>query len=112
MLGRVLAAVAAPRYDAQRRQPVHERQGSQGIETRAEPRVLHDDRWPSAGQPGAARHADGDVLPNGGHVGQTRPALESRDDALDERTGNPGEEIEARADQSLGEGGPGHYDVR
>src|SRR5262249_4297388 len=112
MLGRVLAAVAAPRHDAQRGQSVHERQGGEGVEARAETRVLHDDRWPSARQPGACGDADGDVLPHGGHVGQARPALEGCDDALDEGARNPGEEIEARADQSLGEAGPGHYDVR
>src|SRR5262249_21569039 len=112
MLGRVLAEVAAPRHDAQRRQSVHERQGGEGIEARAEARVLHDNRWPSAGQPGARGHADRDVLPHGGHVGQARPALEGCDHALDERARNPGEEIETRADQSLGEAGPVHYEVR
>src|SRR5439155_39182 len=112
MLGRVLASVAAPRHDAERRQSVHEREGGERVEARAEPRVLHDDRGPSAGQPGAPGHADGDVLAHRGDVGQARPALEGRNHPLDERAGDTREEVEARADQSLGEGGSGHYDVR
>src|SRR5262249_61389376 len=110
VLRRVLASMAAPRHDAERRQSIHERERGERVEARAQPRVLHDDRGPSAGQPGAPGHADGDVLAHRGDVGQARPALEGRNHPLDERAGDTREEGEARADTVLGEGVAGYTD--
>src|SRR5206468_6407374 len=81
----VLALVAAPGHEEQRRQSVHQRQRGERVEAGAEPRVLHEDRRAAPREPRASGEPDRDVLAHGRHVRDPRMRLERRDEVLDER---------------------------
>jgi hypothetical protein len=108
VLGRILAAVPAPRDDDQGRQAVHQRQRGQRVEARAQSRVLHQQRRALAGEPGPRGEPDRDVFLHGGDVRQSRMRLENRDQVLDHRAGDTGEEIVSLPLEEIGEPSAGN----
>src|SRR5262249_37530054 len=76
VLRNVLALVAAPRDEEENRQPIHQKQRGERVETGAEPRVLHKDRQTTPGEPRADGQSDRDVLADGRHVWHTWMCLE------------------------------------
>ncbi len=99
----VLALVAAPGHEEQRRQSVHQRQRGERVEAGAEPRVLHEDRGAAPGEPRAGGEPDRDVLSHGRHVRDPRMRLECRDQILDERARDARGEIDAVTLEQIGE---------
>src|SRR5437762_759979 len=110
MLGGVLALVAPPGHEQQRRDAVEEVQRPERVERHAETRVLHDDDRRPPGEVGAGRHAERRVLARLAEVELT--ALELGEQGLHQRAGHPHEEVEASGeeavDEAIGRDAAGH----
>jgi hypothetical protein len=105
VLGGVPATEAAPGDDQQGREAIHQRQGRQRVQAGAEPRILHDHHRSPPAEPGARGQPDRDVLADRRNPGGGPIALERPDEALDQRAGHAGVEVEALTIETSGEVG-------